>query len=324
MSPDALRACKILARAQDGVLSRKQALDCGVSPDVIGALLRAERWQALHRGVYSIFSGQPTRPAQLWAAVHRAGPGAALSHETAAELFGLTDQRSPLVHLSIPVHRQVTSMEGAVVHRSTRLAEAIHPVLMPPRTRLEETVIDLVDQAPIFDTALGAACSACQRRLTTVAKILAAMSLRSKLSWRSELTQALGEVGAGVHSILEYRYLHRVERPHGLPAAVRQAKLDGSGRNRYLDNLYPDYGLCVELDGLQAHPDEQRWQDLRRINTIIENGNTALRYGWIDVNQHACQTAVQVGTVLNHLGWQQSVRPCGPLCPAARGRLAAG
>jgi hypothetical protein len=212
-------------------------------------------------------------------------------------------------------------MKGAVVHRSTRLVEAIHPSLLPPRTRLEETVIDLVDQATIFDEALSVVCSASQRRLTTPAKLLATVNQRSKLRWRGELTIALGEVGAGVHSILEYRYLHRVERPHGLPQAIRQARLDADGRNRYLDNLYRDYGLCVELDGLQAHPDEQRWQDLRRINSIIQNGKTVLRYGWIDVNQHGCETATQLGGVLQHLGWQGSLRPCSPVCPARNYRL---
>ena len=132
---------------------------------------------------------------------------------------------------------------------------------------------------------------------------------------------ALHEVGAGVHSILEYRYRHRVERAHGLPEAVRQAKLDSDGRNRYLDNLYRDYGLCVELDGLQAHPDEQRWQDLRRINSIIADGTTVLRYGWIDVDQHACETTVQVAAVLGHLGWQRSPRPCSPACAVRNYRL---
>ena len=29
-------------------------------------------------------------------------------------------------------------------------------------------------------------------------------------------------MGSGVHSVLEHRYLTRVERPHGLPRGVRQ------------------------------------------------------------------------------------------------------
>ena len=34
--------------------------------------------------------------------------------------------------------------------------------------------------------------------------------------------------------------------------------------------------------GKQAHPDDQRWQDLRRINEITEKGLGTLRYGWLE------------------------------------------
>jgi very-short-patch-repair endonuclease len=318
MSPDVVRACKELARHQQGVISRSQALGCGLSPDAIDWLIQSERWQPLHRGVYSVTSGCPARGTLLWAAVQRAGPGAALSHETAAELFGFADKPSPLIHIAIPADRRIHPMQGVVIHRSSRLAEAVHPSLLPPRTRLEETVLDLVGQAARFETALGLSCRVCQRGLTTVPLVIAAMDKRARLRWRDELGRALGDIGTGVHSVLEYRYVHRVERPHGLPVAARQAKVDSRGRNRYLDNLYLDYALCVELDGLQAHPDEQRWQDLRRVNSIIEEGLTVLRYGWIDVDQHSCETALQTGAVLRRLGWRGTPRPCGPACVLAR------
>jgi very-short-patch-repair endonuclease len=318
MSSDALNACCQLAQSQGGVISRTQALGCGTSPDVIDRLLRSRQWQKLHRGVYSVSAGKPGREMLLWAAVSRAGAGAALSHETAAELFELADERCSLIHVSVPGNRRVSPIKGVVVHISSRIGEATHPSLLPPRTRLEETLLDLVDQAATFDTALGIACSACQRGLTTVPKIGASMAKRAKLRWRPELAKALRDIGAGVHSVLEYRYLHKVERSHGLPEAVRQARITPGGRSRYLDNLYEDYGLCVELDGLQAHPDEQRWQDLRRINAITQSGKTVLRYGWIDVDRHSCKTAVQVAVVMRRLGWQGSPRACGPACVLAR------
>jgi len=47
-------------------------------------------------------------------------------------------------------------MPGIVVHRSTRLAEAVHPSLLPSRTRIEETLLDLAQQATTFDAAFGA------------------------------------------------------------------------------------------------------------------------------------------------------------------------
>jgi hypothetical protein len=307
-----------LAHGQDGVISRKQALDSGMSADSVDSLLRSGRWQTLRRGVYFVFTGNPSREAILWAAVSRAGSDAALSHQTAAELCGLTDQRSPLLHVTIGGHRRISPLTGVVIHHSCRIKDAVHPSLQPPRTRIEETVLDLIDDAVVFDAAFSLVCSALQRRLTTSAKLADAMRKRTKLRWRNELSEAIGAIDGGVHSVLEYRYVHRVERPHGLPAAARQAKLVDDGRTRYLDNLYRGYGLCVELDGQQAHPEDQRWQDQRRINAITEQGLTTLRYGWTDIARRPCQTAAQISAVLVNLGWRGQPRPCNPACPVGR------
>src|SRR5215469_658431 len=133
------QACRDLARLQYGVISRHQAMACGMSPDVIDRLLRAERWVSMRRGVYSVFTGEPPREAALWAVVLLAGHSAALSHQTAAELFGIADQPSSLIHVTIPHGRRISPAAGVVIHRSRRLAEAIHPTLLPARTRIEET-----------------------------------------------------------------------------------------------------------------------------------------------------------------------------------------
>ena len=67
-------------------------------------------------------------------------------------------------------------------------------------------------------------------------------------------------------------YVRDVERAHGLPLARRQARRRHGSGNRYLDNLYEEYGLCVELDGAAAHPAEGRWRDTHRDNTNLVQG----------------------------------------------------
>jgi very-short-patch-repair endonuclease len=307
--------CERLAQIQSGVISRQQALACLMEPYQINGQLKAGRWQTLRRGVYSVFNGPPIRPAILWAAVLSLGPGAALSHDTAAELFKITDWSSPLIHVTIPWQRRIDCPPDMVLYRSTRLADAVHPTLLPPRTRVEETVLDLVASATDFEAAFGVASAACQRKLTTTARLTIAMASRARLRWRAELAEALRDVADGVHSLLECRYVRRVERPHGLPAASRQARVTAGQRTRYLDNLYDGYGLCVELDGQQAHPDHQRWDDQRRTNAITAQGVTTLRYGWIDVDRRPCQTAAQIGAALRARGWPGRLRPCAPNCP---------
>jgi very-short-patch-repair endonuclease len=301
-------ACRDAAALQRGVISREQAILAGLSPDTIDWLLRSGRWQRLQRGAYAVFTGEPSREAMLWAMVHRAGPGAVLSHQTAAELFQLADDPSTLVHLTIPAGRQAHSIPGTVVHRSRRLELTRHPVLLPPRTRIEETVLDLVEQADTFERAFDWASRACQRRLTTTDHLRFALSMRRKVRWRPELCQALADVADGVQSPLEHRYLNDVERAHGLEV-VRDR------RKHYLDNLYEAYRVCVELDGRIAHPDDKRWKDHQRDNAAAAEGLVTLRFNWNDVTRRPCRAAWLVARALQQGGWLGAPRRCGHGCP---------
>jgi hypothetical protein len=314
MPPELSPACTEIIEVQGGVISRQQAADGGMDPDVIDRLLRSGRWQLLQRGCYAVFTGPPPRQAVLWAALHRAGPGAALSHQTAAELFRLTDRPSPVIHLTIPVSRRVDGIAGAIVHRSARVQDARHPTLLPPRTRIEETVLDLAQDAATVDDAFAWACGACQRGLTTADRIVRAMAMRQRVRWRGELSAALTDIGDGAHSLLEHRYVRKVERPHGLPRAKRQLKVVRGTRYSYLDNAYEAYRLSVELDGRIAHPDHRRWLDDRRANAAAAEGWLTLTYNWADVSWRACETAWQVGRALEQGGWRGTVRRCGPAC----------
>ena len=150
--PEVLRE---LAETQRGVITRRQALGSGLTRSAICARVDGRRWQRLYPGVFAAFSGEPGRAALLWAAVLKAGPGAALSHETAAELHGLTRKSAQLIHVTVPAGRRVEPAPALIVHRSARIAEARHPCQAPPRTRIEETVLDLADTARTFEEALG-------------------------------------------------------------------------------------------------------------------------------------------------------------------------
>ena len=310
--PDPLRE---LACTQAGVLSRRQALDAGLTRAAIGWHLQRGRWQQLQRGVYALFSGPPGREAVLWAAVLRTGPGAVLSHHTAAELAGLSEKRSGTIHLTVPASRRVLPISGLIIHTSSGARHARHPVLLPPRTRVEQTVLDLVGLAVTFDEACGWVTRACGRRLTTEERLRAAMTARGRLRWRDPLTEIL--TAGGVHSMLEARYYRDVERAHSLPRAIRQAKVIRDRRTEYRDALYAQYKVVVELDGRLAHPGEARWRDIRRDNAAAADGNITLRYGWRDVTAHPCGTAGELARVLIRRGWTGLPKLCSPGCRLA-------
>jgi hypothetical protein len=304
-----------LAWTQDGVLTTSQAVGGGLTWAMIRSRLEQRRWQRLETGVYAVFSGPPGRRTVLWGAVLRSGPGAVLSHQTAAELGGLTDRPSSLIHITVPGDRYVERIPGIVIHRSSRVGQAVHPVLTPPRTRLEETVLDLAGAAATLDDACGWITRAVGRRLTTPAQLQEAMTLRARLRWRRQMAQALTAEWRGVHSSLEYRYLRDVERPHLLPRGVRQARARQGSSTIYRDVLYDQYALAVELDGRVAHPGDQRWPDIQRDNAAAAGGILTLRYGWYDVTERPCQVAAQVATALQLRGYTLA-RGCSPVCPA--------
>jgi putative AbiEi antitoxin of type IV toxin-antitoxin system len=306
-----------LLSLQDGVLSRAQALQAGLTDKYLVAALRSGRWQRLHTGVYATFSGPPARGAQLWAAVLRAGPEAVLSHQTAAELHGIGNQVA-VIHVTVPPGRQVTSARGLAVHRCARIDRARHPVQLPPRTRIEETVLDLAGAAGSLDDALGWVLRACGSRRTTPGRLAAALALRGRVRWRAELSATLGLAADGVQSLLEFRYVTRVERPHGLPAAHRQHLVVRAGQRQYQDVTYREYGLVVELDGQAAHPAGSRWRDVRRDNASTAVGQGTLRYGWADVTGRPCFVAGQVADALAARGWTGVPRRCGRSCGLAR------
>jgi hypothetical protein len=207
-------------------------------------------------------------------------------------------------------------MPPVIVHYSARIGAAVHPSRTPPRTRIEETTLDLTQVAPNLDEAFAWLASACSRRLTNGALLMTAMAVRPKLRWRLELTDALCDIEDGAHSVLEWRYVRGVERPHGLPRAVRQSMSRAGERTRYLDNHYESFGVVVELDGRAAHPSKARWRDIHRDNASVGAGIVTLRYSWPDVTENRCRVAAEVAQVLRLHGWTGRLRSCGAGCTA--------
>jgi hypothetical protein len=305
-----------VAQRQDGVVSRAQALRAGLSAGMIKFRVSSGRWRQIHLGIYATFTGGPGRGSQLWAALLSAGPGAMLSHETAAELQRLADKPAEMIHVTVPVQRRVTAPGGVSLHRSARAAEAVEASSYPPRTRVEETVLDLTQTAATFDDVCGWVTRALARDLTDEKRLHAAMRRRPRLRWRTDLDELIAAAADGDHSVLEFRYDRDVERAHGLPGPARQAPFAGPGARRgRRDRVYEAYGIVVELDGRVAHPAENQWKDKARDNAAAADGMQTLRYSWTDVRRHACATAVEVARVLQARGWDGRPRPCSPGCP---------
>jgi hypothetical protein len=232
-------------------------------------------------------------------------------------LWQLTTRQQSRVHVTVPGGSPVAPIPGVVLHYAKRIREARHPILQPPRTSLEETVLDLAQTAATLQDALGWIFSSCGARRTTAGRLAGAMLLRSRLRWRPELAAALDDAAAGVHSVLEHRYHHGVERAHGLPTATRQLLTRHGRHSQYSDVAYEAFRTLVELDGQAAHPEGARWRDIRRDNANAADGRLTLRYSWNDVTEDRCRVASEVAAVLRRRGWTGRPRRCGRACRIA-------
>jgi hypothetical protein len=310
----------VLLLHQAGVVTRVQALGSGLSQGAIKHRLASGRWQRLHEGVYATFSGPVPPKASLWAAVLYAGEGAVLSHETAAELQRLVDRPSPSIHLTIPSARRVIPQAGLKIHLSRRvLPDERFPPGVLPQTLVDDTLLDLVDQSKDFDEVCGLVTRAFGRRLTSEGRLRTAVRLRKRLRWRGDLDALITEAAGGTHSLLEYHYDRDVERAHGLPRSARQtpyAKLDGG--KGFRDRCYQAYGVVVELDGVSAHPEENRWADRERDNHAATLRKQTLRFGWKHVRHQTCETAAMTARVLANHGWRGSPKQCSTECTVIR------
>lgn len=334
MSDDKLLAAlRHIAGYQCGVISRKQALDAGMSPSAIKSKLASRRWQRIRTGVYATFTGPVTRRAKLWAAVlyadpatrtsrymarKRTRPRAQLSHETAAEIHGLIDKQSQLIHLMVSDKIRIQPVPGIRIHRTRNLRDLRFPDGELPRTLVEDTILDLANETDDFDEVCALVTSAFGRNLTSATAMRIVLAERRAHRWRHAISELITAAAGGAHSVLEYRYERDVEKAHGLPQSQRQAafrKKDGS--KGFRDRVYDDFTLIVELDGKLAHPADRQWADKARDNAAAVSGLQSLRYGWHDVRRDPCGTAIQVATVLRRRGWKGQPKPCSEHCPVS-------
>lgn len=306
---------RAMLQAQRGVLSYAQAMALGISHGTIRSQVAAGRWVVLSRGVYFAVNGRPGWESRLWAALLACGEGAVLSHWTAAVVWGLVkrDRSSCVIDVTIPADRQEVAVPGVRVRRSRLLPHKATRVRGWPITTAADTVLDLVAEMRSPHDVVALLTDACRSSVVTAQEILGAMGQRKRQRHRQLVKDVLADVVEGVESILERRYLVRVERAHGLPRGRRQIKGSAKGVRTRKDLEYEEYATVVELDGRMGHEGSGRHRDRLRDNASTRKGKATLRYGHADLAD-PCGVAEEVADVLRAQGWTGRPTRCSPSC----------
>ena len=255
-----------LAARQHGVVTTAQLLDAGVGRRSIARRV-ARGWLIQRfRGVYQV-GPVPAARADEMAAVLVCGEGAALSHQSAAAIWGF-GRRADVVHVTVT--RDVRSRPGLRVHRALALDAAVRDGL--PLTTPARTLRDL------------------ERTLT-----------RGAIERAREQAALLGLVvpddapdPSFTRSEAERR-LKALCRAAGLPPPLTNARVAGYE----VDAYWPAHRLIVEVDGFRFHSSRQAFErDRRKDAALTAAGNRVVRVTWSRLTDEPYSLSAQFGALL--------------------------
>jgi hypothetical protein len=221
------------------------------------------------------------------AAVLACGPGAALSHSSAAALQGLVRRGDGRIHVTVPT-RGGRAQPGIVVHRSSTLRECDVAVVDGiPCTTVARTVLDLAEGSSqrrlerVLDEAVvlgGLDLAALDEQIQHCAgRRGAARRLRRALTeHRPGSTPTDGEIGERMLAIV---------RAAGLPDPEVQAWVDLADGEPMIrpDFLWRQAKVILETDGGVHRRGRRVAADARRDQRAARAGWQTLRVTWNDI-----------------------------------------
>ncbi len=261
-----------LARKQHGVIARRQLIAMGFTHDAIRHRIQRGRLRPIWRGVFAVGRPELTSQGRWMAAVLACGTGA-LSHDSAAALWGIRRSGPAFIAVSVPpsTFRRCT---GIRIHRRALPAadctrHARIPVTTPARTLIDlgvtlatenrEAAINEGDKLGLIDPELLRDVAAERPGCPGVAAVKAVLDRH---------TFALTE------SELERQFLRFVRRAK-LPRPRTQQRVNGFR----VDFLWADLRVIVETDGIRYHRTAtQRSRDRIRDQAHAAAGFVALRF----------------------------------------------
>jgi very-short-patch-repair endonuclease len=252
---DGWRAAEVLGARQRGVITAQQLRNLGFTKAAIAWLLQRGRLIRMFVSVYRFPFSPQTWEQKAQGAMLVLGKGSALSHQSAALLWGLGGiRRSEAIHVSVPPHKRSVFARPIRIHR-TKLPFVVQHARGLQVTSLARTLIDCA--AELEDEALEMALDSAQHRhgevlqqLLKVFDRLVPQSVRglSKLKHLVDLRR-----GMGPESPLETLVRRRL-RAEGLEPPVLQRDLfDAAGFIMRVDFAWPAERVAVHADGFRWH-----------------------------------------------------------------------
>jgi hypothetical protein len=285
------RAVRRVASLHHGVFTTAHLRDLGATEEMVRQRLRREEWEAVGDGVYRLVGALPSWRQDLQIALFIAGPGAVVSHRSAAALWRLPGFKAGPVEILTPHGRTNHRVSCAVVHESRRIpAHHVKTIDGLAVTSVERTLCDLASLPWVHPKRLERAMdNALAMRLATCEQLWKVWGdLVSKGRRGTRLLRALlaARLPGYVPPASELEAIFRdVVRAAGIEDPVRQLDLgneeDWIGR---VDFTFRRQRVIVEVDGRIGHFGElDRKRHKVRDKALEDAGWTVLHFTWEDV-----------------------------------------
>jgi hypothetical protein len=240
------------ARSQHGLITRRQALEAGLSPAQLRVRLQRGYWRPVRTGVYA-WAGAPASYEQaVHAAILAVDGFAVASHATAASLWSCWDRPKEGIELLLPLSTSVR--RPGVIQHKTAVLPAGHRSKAGgvPVTSFARTLVDLSGRidAPRLGELLD---EGARRHLVTVAEFERCARRVGHGPGRdfNVIGEALGlrvPDAQPLESVLEARAL-RWLLANGFPPPIPQFVV----APYRIDLAYPEHGVGIEMLGFGPH-----------------------------------------------------------------------
>jgi very-short-patch-repair endonuclease len=275
----------LIAGAQRGRVATRQLRAAGISTSAIGRMVASGWLIPAHRGVFLVGHAAPVGLGDETSAVLALGDNAALSHLSAAILWGLLpdSSRDGRIHVVVPAGRRI-SAAGVAIHRSrilerrdVQIRDGL-PVVSPARA-----LLDIAPQASSRQLEL-AFDRGIVDRVVRPADVADVLQRAGGHRGRKRLATVLARQTEGTtmtRSEAEERVLALI-RAARLPRPLCNAKVAGYE----VDFFWPKQRLALEVDGFRFHSARGAFErDRRKDNELRKARVTTMRTTWWQVTE---------------------------------------
>jgi very-short-patch-repair endonuclease len=292
-----------LAERQHGLVARRQLLARGMGRGAIEDRIARGRLRPVQRGVYAVGHARTDQKARWMSVVLAAGPGAVLSHRSAAALWGLLPPFALEPEVTRPIRTR--SRPGLKIHQAPLEHDEVSVVDGIPVTSLSRTLLDLA--ARVSRQHLEQAFNEVEvRRLTDRLSVLDLLKRRPRRQGARALRSILmtDARSRGVtRKELEARFGALLAQTD-LPQPRRNVHVAVSGRFFEVDCLWADERLIVELDGRAAHGTKRAFErDRERDRLLVAEGWRVVRVTWRQLMEDAPAVIADLRRSLRHRPW---------------------